>query len=138
MNEANELTKTKTPTGRPPAGLPRSCARCGVDVVRPGVLRPVPLCAKHYFEARRRAAGVLPRHAGTPTDATLAVLLVEVAKTLREEERNYLDADGTPQPHAEGLGALASRCEEAVAALARTYPSVRRSVALSKEGASNG
>lgn len=120
----NDETKT---TGRPKAderaGLSRLCAKCGSEVVRPGVLRPVPLCAKHYFEARRRAAGVLPRKHATPTDATLAVLLVEVARMLRS---------GMPND------ALATKCDDAVAALARAYPSVRRSVALSKEGARNG
>lgn len=133
----NETTKTKT--GRPPKDLPRNCSRCGVDVVRPGVLRPVPLCAKHYFEARRRAAGVLPRHGSPPNDVTIAALLVEVARALRDEVTNYTDRDESGedrlQPHGEALDVLATKCADAVAALARAYPSVRRSLALSKEGA---
>jgi len=114
------MNETKTKTGRPPKDLPRNCSRCGVDVVRPGVLRPVPLCAKHYFEARRRAAGVLPRHGSPPNDVTIAGLLVEAARALRDGAINDV---------------LATKCADAVAALARAYPSVRRSLALSKEGA---
>lgn len=50
-----EAARTAEPKrrGRPPLDLPRECSICGDDVVRPGVLRPKPLCARCYFRERR-------------------------------------------------------------------------------------
>lgn len=136
-----ESASEKKKPGAKRLDVVRVCSVCGVDVVRPGVLRPKPLCARHYFEHRRRAAGVQPRTAPRFTVAEAAALLAEVGRALREEVMNYTDqpdvdeADTADrlQPHGEYLDVLATRCDDAVAALARTYPTVRGSTA--KKGA---
>lgn len=119
----------------------RVCSVCGADVVRPGVLRPKPLCARHYFEHRRRAAGVQPRAAPKFPVVDAAALLAEVGRVLRGEVMNYTDVEPATaagialcEAHGEYLDVLATRCDDAVAALARTYPTVRGSVAVRKKG----
>lgn len=133
-----ESANEKKKPGAKRLDVVRVCSVCGADVVRPGVLRPKPLCARHYFEHRRRAAGVQPRAAPKFTVADAAALLAEVARELRSESLNHADyneeGDGVLHPHGEALDVLATRCDDAVAALARTYPTVRGSVAVRKKG----
>lgn len=137
MDTSGETEPKKKP-GAKRLDVERVCSVCGADVVRPGVLRPKPLCARHYFEHRRRAAGVQPRAAPKFTVADAAALLAEVGRALRDEVVNYIDHDDTDggqlQPHGEALDVLATQCDDAVAALARTYPTVRGSVAVRKKG----
>lgn len=139
MDTSGETEKKKP--GRKALDVERICSKCGAAVVRPGVLRPVPLCAKHYFEQRRRAKGSKPRGALRVTVVDAAKLLREVGRALRAEVQNYTDqpdvdaADATDgvQPHGEYLSVLATNCDDTVAGLARTYPTVR--VSAPKEGA---
>lgn len=88
--EAERVTKRR---GRPPLDLPRVCSACGADVVRPGVLRPVPLCARCYFRSRRAAKGKAPR-----------VRVVRVRMHAADFER--LASLGGPTEIATGLAAL--------------------------------
>ena len=133
MDTSGETEKKKP--GRKALDVKRICSKCGAAVVRPGVLRPVPLCAKHYFEQRRRAKGSKPRGAPRVTVVDAAELLRKVGRALRAEVQNYTDqpdvdeadkADGL-QPHGEYLDVLATHCDAIAAGLALTYPTVRGS-----------
>ena len=135
--DTSGVSETKKRPGRKALDVVRICSVCGAAVVRPGVLRPVPLCAKHYFEQRRRAKGSKPRGAPRVTVVDAAELLRKVARTLRGEAENYTERapDGSPvlEPHGEELDGLATHCDAIAAGLALTYPTVRGSAP--KEGA---
>lgn len=124
--------ETEKKPGPKPLDVERICSVCGADVVRPGVLRPVPLCTRHYFEARRRAAGVQPRAEPKTTVADAVSVLRDCRSALSQLVEHYTDDDGM-QPVAERLHALALRCETTITGLARAYPTVRGSTA--KKGA---
>lgn len=132
--DTNGASEAKRP-GRRPLDLPRVCSVCGADVVRPGVLRPEPLCAKHYFERRRRAQGAKPR--GTPrlTVKDAVAMLVDCRNAFSSLVAHYTESDGEMQPAAERLHALALRCEATITGLAAGHPSVRGST--KKQGADN-
>lgn len=123
--DTSGVSETKKRPGRKALDVVRICSVCGAAIVRPGVLRPVPLCARHYFEQRRRAKGSKPRGAPRVTVVEAAELLREVARKLHNEAALYFVAEGDTHPHGSSLDVLATQCETIIAGLARTYPTVR-------------